>query len=454
MDNTFTDARGRPRVVITGMGMLSPLGHSVEESWANLLAGVSGIGPITQFDATDLATRIAGEVKDFNPRDYMDFKEARRMSRASQLAVAAARMAVADAGLPERIPDPDRTGVHIGTAVGGIERAFEEYDVFRERGARAVNPFAMTMFLANMPSHHVSLMTGSTGPIGTTVAACATGTQTIGEAAEVIRRGTTDIMFAGGVEGLIHGAAIAGFGAMRALSTHFNDTPERASRPFDRDRDGFILAEGAGIVVLERLETALARGAHIYGEVLGHATSSDAYHVAAPDPEAKGAVRAMQWALDDAALSPEHVGYINAHGTSTPVNDAIETLAIKRLFGERAYEVPISSTKSSMGHAMGGAGTIESIFTTLALSRGLIPPTWNYETPDPECDLDYVPNAPRPADIRVALKNSFGLGGQNACLVLGRYGPGNGPDNGSENGHANGRGRESQEAAEQGRTEA
>lgn len=424
MNDALTDARGRPRVVITGMGMLSPLGNSVEESWANLLAGISGVGTITQFDASDLATRVAGEVKGFNARDYMDFKEARRMSRASQLTVAAARMALADAGLPERMVDPDRTGVLVGTAVGGIERAFEEFDSFRERGPRSVNPFAMTMFLANMPSHHVSLMTGSTGPIGTTVAACATGTQTIGEATEWIRRGAADTVFAGGVEGLIHQAAIAGFGAMRALSTRYNDAPERASRPFDRDRDGFILAEGAGIVVLERLETALARGAHIYGEVLGQATSSDAYHVAAPDPEARGAIRAMQWALDDAALSPADVDYINAHGTSTPVNDATETLAIKRLFNERAYEIPVSSTKSSMGHAMGGAGTIESIFTTLALARGLIPATWNYETPDPECDLDYVPNAPRTADIRVALKNSFGLGGQNACLVLGKYGNG------------------------------
>jgi len=421
MSHNTTDARGRPRVVITGMGMLSPLGNSVEESWDNLLSGRSGIGPITQFDASEFPTRIAGEVKNFVARDHMDFKEARRMSRASQLAVAAARMALADAGLPEMVPEPERAGVLVGTAVGGIERAFEEMDTYRARGHRAVNPFAMTMFLANMPSHHVSLMTGSTGPISTIVAACATGTQTIGEAAEFIRRGAADMMFAGGVEGLIHFAAIAGFGAMRALSTHFNDTPERASRPFDKDRDGFILAEGAGIVVLERLDKALARGARIHGEVLGHASSSDAFHVAAPDPEAKGAIRAMQWALDDAGLTPREVDYINAHGTSTPINDATETLAIKQLFGERAYEVPVSSTKSAMGHAMGGAGTIESIFTTLALGRSLIPPTWNYETPDPECDLDYVPNAPRPAGIDIALKNSFGLGGQNACLVLGRY---------------------------------
>ncbi|HMT20415.1 MAG TPA: beta-ketoacyl synthase N-terminal-like domain-containing protein, partial [Promineifilum sp.] len=282
MSHDTTDARGRPRVVITGMGMLSPLGNSVEESWDNLLAGRSGIGPITQFDASEFPTRIAGEVKNFVARDHMDFKEARRMSRASQLSVAAARMALADAGLPETAPEPERTGVLVGTAVGGIERAFEEMDIYRARGLRAVNPFAMTMFLANMPSHHVSLATGSTGPISTIVAACATGTQTIGEAAEFIRRGAADMMLAGGVEGLIHFAAIAGFGAMRALSTHYNDDPERASRPFDKDRDGFILAEGAGIVVLERLDKALARGARIHGEVLGQASSSDAFHVAAP----------------------------------------------------------------------------------------------------------------------------------------------------------------------------
>lgn len=421
MSNETLDARGRPRVVITGMGMLSPLGNTVEESWDNMMAGRSGITRITQFDASELPTQIAGEVKDFVARDHMDFKEARRMSRASQLTVAAARMALADAGLPEQVPDPDRTGVLVGTAAGGMERAFEEMDTFRARGPRAVSPFGMTMFLCNMPTHHVSLLTGSTGPLSTIVAACATGTQTIGEGAEFIRRGAADMMLAGGVEGLIHVSAIVGFGAMRALSTRYNDSPERASRPFDKDRDGFILAEGAAIVVLERLDKALERGARIYGEVLGHASSSDAYHVAAPDPEARGAIRAMQWALDDAGLTPRDVDYINAHGTSTPVNDATETLAIKRLFSERAYEVPISSTKSAMGHAMGAAGTIESIFTLLGIGRGLIPPTWNYETPDPECDLDYVPNAPRPASINIALKNSFGLGGQNACLVLGRY---------------------------------
>jgi beta-ketoacyl-acyl-carrier-protein synthase II len=419
-DSTF-DQRGRPRVVITGMGAISPLGHSVQESWDNLLAGVSGIGPITQFDASDMPSRIAGEVKEFDPTTYMDFKDARRMSRASQLAVAAARMAVADAGLPETAPNPDRTAVLIGTAVGGIDRAFDEVDTYRSRGLRAVSPFGMTMFLANMPTHHVSLLTGATGPMSTIVAACATGTQSIGEAADYIRYGRADRVYSGGVEGLIHFAAIAGFSAMRALSTHYNDTPTTASRPFDKDRDGFILAEGAGIVVLERMDEALARGARIYAEVLGHASSSDAFHVAAPDPEAKGAIRAMSWALADASLEPGQVDYINAHGTSTPVNDATETLAIKQLFGERAYEIPVSSNKSAMGHAMGGAGALESIFSALTLHHGIIPPTWNYETPDPQCDLDYVPEGPRPADVHTVLKNSFGLGGQNACLVFGRH---------------------------------
>ncbi|MEZ4519174.1 MAG: beta-ketoacyl-ACP synthase II [Chloroflexota bacterium] len=421
MDNNYFDHRGRPRVVITGMGAISPLGNTVRESWDNLLSGHSGIGKITQFDASEMPSQVAGEVKDFEPRDYMDFKEARRMSRASQFAVAAARMAIADAGLPETTPNPDRAGVLVGTAVGGIERAFEEVDTFRNRGLRAVSPFSMTMFLANMPSHHVSLLTGATGPLSTIVAACATGTQSIGEAADYIRNGRADLVYCGGVEGLIHYTAIAGFSAMRALTTHYNDTPETAGRPFDKTRDGFVLAEGAGIVVLERMDDAVARGARIYSEVLGHASSSDAFHVAAPDPEANGAIRAMRWALDDAGLEPEDIDYINAHGTSTPINDATETLAIKRLFGERAYEVPVSSTKSAMGHAMGGAGALESIFSALTLYHGIIPPTWNYETPDPDCDLDYVPNAPRQSKVQRVLKNSFGLGGQNACLVFGRY---------------------------------
>lgn len=414
------DRRGRPGVVITGMGALSPLGNTAAASWESVLCGRSGVGPITQFDASDFPCRIAGEVKDFDPTRFIDFKEARRMSRASQLAVAAATMALEDAGLPATAVDPERTGVVIGTGIGGFERADESLTTYRKRGLGRVNPFALASSLPNMPSHHVSLMAQTLGPISTVVSACATGTQAIGEAAEYIRRGVADVVIAGGVEGMIHEAAIAGFAAMRALSTAFNDEPERASRPFDRDRDGFILSEGAGIVILERADLARARNARIYATLLGHASSSDAFHVAAPDPVGAGAVRAMRWAMEDAAVDIDEMDYINAHGSSTPINDATETLAIKTLFGETAYEIPISSTKSVMGHAMGSSGALEAIFCAFALHEGIVPPTWNYETPDPECDLDYVPNAPRSASLRVVMSNSFGLGGQNACLVLGK----------------------------------
>ncbi len=423
-----SNKNGRPRIVVTGMGVMSPLGHTTEESWESLLHGRSGIGPITRFNAEQyqFPCRIAGEVKEFDVKKYMDFKEARRMSRASHLAVAAGRMALADAGLPEPVPNPERVGVLVGIGACGYEVADENIIALRTKGFSRVSPFAMTGFLPNMPSHHLSLLAGTLGPISTVSAACATGTQAIGEAAEFIRSGRADMVITGGVEGLIHEAAIAGFGAMRALSTAYNDTPEQASRPFDKNRDGFILSEGAGILILERLDHALARGAKIYAEFLGHASSSDAFHVAIPDPQAAGAIRAMRWAIEDAHVTTNQVEYINAHGTSTPVNDATETLAIKKLFGEHAYELAVSSSKSVLGHAMGGAGAIEAIFTILALHHGILPPTWNYETPDPDCDLDYVPNAPRHKKIQVAMSNSFGLGGQNACLVVGKYGNGNG----------------------------
>lgn len=424
----YSDSRGRPRVVITGMGAMSPLGHSARESWESAVAGRSGVGPITQFDASDFPCRIAGEVKDFEPGDYMDFKEARRMSRASQLAVAAAGMAVSDACLGPTVPDAEGTGVVIGTGMGGLERADENLQVLRSRGLSRVSPFSLTSSLPNMPSHHVSLMAQTMGPISTVIAACATGTQAIGEAMEFIRRGAAHTVVAGGVEGLVHEAALAGFTAMRALSTAYNDCPERASRPFDADRDGFILSEGAGVVVLERLDRALERGAHIYAEVLGHASSSDAFHVAAPDPEGEGAVRAMRWAVKDAGIELDEMNYINAHGSSTPINDRVETLAIKKLFGEMAYGIAVSSTKSVMGHAMGGTGALEAIFCAFALQEGILPPTINYETPDPDCDLDYVPNVARRADIRVAMSNSFGLGGQNACLILQRFDNGTGQE--------------------------
>jgi beta-ketoacyl-acyl-carrier-protein synthase II len=403
------------------MGAITPLGNTVTDSWEGAIAGRSGITEITQFDASGMPCRIAGEVKDFNPREFIDFKEARRMSRASQLAVAAARMAMKDASLAEVVPVRERAGVVVGTGVGGFEKADENLQKYRAQGLSRVNPFALTSSLVNMPSHHVSLMTGAQGPISTVVAACATGTQAIGEGAELIRRGAADMIIAGGVEGLIHEAAIAGFSAMRALSTRFNDRPDKACRPFDKNRDGFILGEGAGIVVLERLEYALKRGARIIAEFLGHASSSDAFHVAAPDPEGAGAIRAMRWSLLDADIELDQVEYINAHGTSTPINDAVETYAIKKLFGEQAYNIAVSSTKSVMGHAMGGAGAIEAILCACALQEGVIPPTCNYETPDPDCDLDYVPNEARSADLKVAMSNSFGLGGQNACLVLAKY---------------------------------
>lgn len=417
---SYVDARGRPRIAITGMGMVSPLGHTVAESWDSLLNGRSGIGPITQFDASGLPVQIAGEVKDFVPKKYMDFKEVRRMSRGSQLAVAAARMALADAGLPEPVPDAERVGVLIGTGAGGFDVADRNLVALRTHGFSRVSPFAMTGYIPNMPSHHVSFYLGTLGPISTVAAACATGNQAIGEAMEVIRRGSADIVISGGVEGLIHEAAIAGFAAMRALSTR-NDAPAQASRPFDADRDGFVLSEGAGVLVLERLDHAVARGARIYAEMIGYASSSDAYHVAIPDPEAAGALRAMRWALEDAGVLPEAIDYVNAHGSATPVNDALETLALKKLFGERAYEIPVSSNKSVLGHAMGATGAIEAIFAVQTIAEKTVPPTWNYETPDPTCDLDYVPNAPRPLAVDIVLSNSFGLGGQNACLVLRRY---------------------------------
>ncbi len=412
--------RKRRRVVVTGLGAMTPLALTLEETWEGLLAGRSGIGSITQFDASELPVRIAGELKGFDPERYINFKEARRMARCSQVAVATAQEALSDAGLALPLAEGERVGVVVGSGVGGMERALAGIDTFRAKGIGRVNPFILTSMLVNMPSHHVSYWAGAKGPISTVVAACATGTQAVGEASEFIRRGTADVMICGGVEALIHFTPIVGFYAMRALSTR-NEEPERASRPFDAERDGFVFSEGCAIFVLESLEHAQARGARIRAEVLGHASSSDAFHVAQPDPEGLGASRAMQWALDDAGVAPADVGYINAHGSSTPISDPIETQAIKRTFGEHAYAVPVNSTKSMIGHAMGGAGAIEAAVCVLTIERGVIHQTLNLDNPDPECDLDYVPEGPRQADVRIALKNSFGLGGQNACLVLGRY---------------------------------
>ena len=408
------------RVVVTGMGTMTPLALTLEETWEGLLAGSSGVGPITQFDASELPVRIAGELKGFDPAQFVNFKEARRMARCSQVAIGTAQEALTNAGLALPLADEERVGVLIGGAVGGFERAIAGVDTFRTKGLARVSPFSITSTLVNMPSHHVSHWARAKGPISTVVAACATGTQAVGEASEFIRRGAADVMLCGGVEALIHFAPIAGFCAMRALSAR-NDEPERASRPFDADRDGFVYSEGCAILVLESLEHAQARGASVHAEVLGHASSSDAFHVAQPDPEGMGASRAMQWALEDARVTPADVDYINAHGSSTPISDPIETRAIKRTFGEHAYRIPINSTKSMIGHAMGGAGAIEAAVCVLTVERGVVHQTLNLENPDPECDLDYVPEGARQADVRVALSNSFGLGGQNACLVLGRY---------------------------------
>jgi 3-oxoacyl-[acyl-carrier-protein] synthase II len=410
------------RVVITGLGALSPLGHSVDELWSGLIAGRSGVDLITQFDTDELPCKIAGEVKDFKPTDYINFKEARRMGRASQLAVATAHQALTDAGLPTTLSEAmqERAGVCVGTALGPFERSDEEIQTYRKRGWRAASPFALTSSLANMPAHHVSMLAQTKGPIATPVNACASGTQALFEGAEFIRRGQADLMIAGGVEGLIIDYAIAGFSAMRALALN-NDHPARASRPFDKNRDGFVLSEGCGLMILESLDHARSRGAHIYAELLGGASSSDAYHMAAPDPTGAGAVRAMHWALQDAGVDVSEVDYINAHGSATPLNDSMETLAIKKLFGEQAYNIPISSSKSMIGHCMGSAGTLEAIACIKTIQTGTIHPTINYETPDPDCDLDYVPNVARQAQVRITLSNSFGLGGNNACVVLGDY---------------------------------
>ena len=416
----------RARVVITGMGAISPLGLTVTEFWQGLLAGRSGVSRITQFDASGLPCQIAGEVKDFDPKRYMDFKEARRMSRCSQLAIATAREALADSGYSNgtgaaNFDDPERVGVVYGTAIGGLEKVDEGISSLRQGGFSKVNPFVAPSSILNMPAHHISETHHTLGPLTTIVTACASGTQAVGEATELIRRGVVDVVISGGVDAAIKDFAVGGFAAMRALPVSFNDDPERASRPFTSDREGFVYSEGCAVLVLEELEHARRRGARIYAEVIGQASSSDAYHMAAPDPSAEGAVRAMRWALRNAGVSPDDIDYINAHGTSTPANDAGETLAIKKLFGERAYSVPISSTKSMIGHSMGAAGALETIVCALTIQNSVIHPTINYEHPDPECDLDYVPNTPREAQVATTLSNSFGLGGQNACLVLKKF---------------------------------
>lgn len=408
------------RVVITGLGVITPIGNDLETFWQNLIKGKSGIRQITRFDPQDMPCRIAGEIHDFDIDAFVPPKMARRMSRASQLGLAAAQLAVSDSGLAMPLEHPDRVGVYFGTAIGGWERADQGLQIFRSQGYARVNPFFLPSALPNMPAFHITLHYNALGPNCTVATACATGTQAVGEAAHAIRCGKADVIIAGGSESLIEDFALAGFSTMRALPTNFNDQPEKASRPFDAKREGFILSEGAACLILESLEHATARGARIIAEVAGYASSSDAFHIAAPDPNASGAVRTMVWAIQDGKLTPDQITYINAHGTSTPANDAAETHAIKKLFGQRAYDIPISSTKSMLGHAMGASGAIETVVCALSIDRGKIHGTMNYEYPDPELDLDYVPNEPRTLRVSAALSNSFGLGGQNACIVLKR----------------------------------
>ncbi len=410
----------KPRVVVTGIGAITALGLTPQDFWCNLLAGKSGIDRVTLFDASAYRTRIAAEVKGFDPTKYIEAKEVRRMGRATHFALAAAQDAIADAGFKDSFDGDERVGVLLGTAIGGFVEAIQGHNVFLQKGPDRVSPFLASSILPNMPAFHVASRFQARGCNSTISTACAAGTHAVGEAAELIRNGHADIMITGGTEAIISDIVFATFGVMRAMSCR-NDDPQHASRPFDKDRDGFIVGEGSAVFVLERLENAVARGAKIYAEILGYANNSDAFHFAAPDPQAVGATRVMKRALLNAGVPFDRVDYINAHGTSTPLNDATETLAIKNVFGERAYKIPISSTKSMVGHSMGAAGAFEAVACVMTVRDQRIHPTVNYETPDPACDLDYVPNRPRDAKVDVALSNSFGLGGQNACLVVGKY---------------------------------
>ena len=408
------------RVVLTGLGALSPVGNTTEEFWSALTQGKSGIGPITRFDAAKYPTRIAGEVRGFDETKYVDKKEARRLDPYLKYAIATSVMAMEDSALDTGKVDATRFGVCIGSGIGGITTLIEGEDIRREKGPDRVSPFVVPMLIINMAAGLVSMRFGAKGPNSSVVTACATGNHAIGDAYKMIQRNDADVMIAGGAEAMIVPLTIAGFCSMKAMSTR-NDEPAKASRPFDAGRDGFVCGEGAGIVILESLEHAVRRDARIYAEVVGYGLTGDAHHMTAPDPEGDGATRAMQMALRDASVDPSVVGYVNAHGTSTPYNDKFETIAIKRVFGEHAHKLAVSSTKSMTGHLLGAAGGIEAVATALALHHGLLPPTINYDTPDPECDLDYVPNQARKVDVEYALSNAFGFGGTNATLAFRRY---------------------------------
>jgi 3-oxoacyl-[acyl-carrier-protein] synthase II len=411
---------GRRRVVITGVGMVTPLGNDPESTWTNLVAGGSGAGPITRFDASEYSARFACELKDYDPTTWIDRKQTRRMDKFSQFALSAARMAETDSGI--RIADePDRVGAAIATGIGGLT-AFEDcVRLLIERGPDRTSPLSIIQIIPNMAAAWVSMELGAQGPLAAECAACAASNMAIGDGMDAIRLGRAEVMLCGGTEAPVTRVGIAGFSAMRALSQR-NDDPQRGSRPFDAHRDGFVMGEAAAVLVLEELEHARERGAKIYAELLGYGVSSDATHVTEPDPSGANPARAMQMAFTDAGISPDEVGYVNAHGTSTPLGDSAETRVLKLALGEeKAFRTPVSSTKGATGHCLGAAGAVEAIFTIFALQRGLLPPTINYEVPDPTCDLDYIPNEARPQEIEIGVSNSFGFGGHNACVVFRRW---------------------------------
>ncbi|MFC5401897.1 beta-ketoacyl-ACP synthase II [Cohnella soli] len=407
------------RVVITGMGVVTSLGSDLPTFWNNLMNAKSGISTIEAFDTTEYTTKIAAEIKDFDPGLYIDKKDSRKMDRFVQFGVAASKLAIEDAKLEIGVnADPERVGVVVGSGIGGLGTWEDQHTVLLNKGPRRVSPFFIPMMIANMASGQISMLTGAKGPNTAAVSACATGTHSIGDSFKMIQRGDADVMICGGAEATIRPIGMAGFCSMRAMSTR-NDEPEKASRPFDIDRDGFVMGEGSGVMILESLEHANARGAKIYGEVIGYGMSGDAYDMVEPDPE--GAARSMKKAIKDAGIEPSEVDYINAHGTSTPIGDKSETTAIKSVFGEHAYKLAVSSTKSMTGHLLGAAGGVEAVIVGLTLQNGVIPPTANLDNQDPELDLDYVPNVPRKADVNIALSNSFGFGGHNATIILRKY---------------------------------
>ncbi len=411
------------RVVVTGMGAITPVGNDVATTWRSLIEGKSGTAPITKFDASKFPVRFAAEVKGFNPLDFMDRKEAKRADQYTQYAVAASRQAMTNAGLVERNGmDPDRIGVIIGSGIGGLKSFEEQHDVYRERGVGKISPFFIPMFIADIAAGIVSMMFNAKGPNYATVSACATSAHAIGDAYRTIQYGDADMMITGGAEATVTPMAIGGFANMKALSER-NDSPETASRPFDATRDGFVMGEGAGILILEELEHALARGATIYAEIVGYGATGDAYHLTAPAPDGEGAQRAMKRALKDAGLEPKDIQYINAHGTSTPANDFNETRAIKAVFGDQAKSVNVSSTKSATGHMLGAAGAVEAVVSAMVVQTGIIPPTINYNCPEPELDLNYTPNNSVKRDVNAVLSNSFGFGGHNTTLAIKRYKP-------------------------------